>query len=68
MRCYDGVPDSKLQARIDADRWIQDRLIELGLRATYFPSEGMWMVFDKDHKAVTGFHSTLAEAANAAVP
>ena len=64
MRCYNGCPDSVLQAKLDADALIRKRLNHMGMRATYFPMEQKYMVFH-GLSPVTKFHSTLQEAANA---
>ena len=47
MRCYDGCPDSELQAVIDAEYAAEQRLRELCPEAhcTYFPSPGVYQVW-----------------------
>lgn len=67
MRCYNGCPDKELQAFIGAKQKAHDRLKKAGLRATFFPAEGQYMVFDSQHRAVTGFFDTVQEAASAAL-
>lgn len=64
MRCYNGCPDSQLQAYLDNQKRLHKELAKLGATATYFPEEQKWMVF-KNHKAVTTFHSELAGAVHA---
>lgn len=66
MRCYDGAPDSELQALLDGKDRCHKRLAKAGLKATYFPMEGKWMVF-KGHHAVTVFHTDLFSATHAAM-
>lgn len=64
MRCYNGCPDSELQAHLDEQTRLHKVLERLGARATYFPAEGAWMVF-KDHWPKTEFCSSLAGAVHA---
>lgn len=66
MRCYNGCPDKELQALIDDMKLASKELAAIGARATYFPMEHKWMVFS-DNKAITGFHDTKRQAANAAL-
>lgn len=66
MRCYNGAPDSELQAFLDDSELASQQLAAVGMRATYFPMEGQWMVFRGLH-AVTGFYPTKRGAANAAL-
>lgn len=66
MRCYNGCPDSELQAILDDNELASKELAAIGARATYFPMEQKWMVF-KDYKAITEFHNTKRQAANAAL-
>lgn len=67
MRCYNGQPDKDLQALLDDLRKAGEELAAVGLRATYFPMEGKWMVFDKNHRPIDGFHSSKRDAADAAM-
>ncbi len=62
MRCYDGCPDKELQAVLDAASNAHAELRTKGLRATYFPMEGKWMVF-KDVQPVSEFKNTVVECA-----
>ena len=64
MRCYDGCPDSEYQAHLDDEAKASEELSKIGARATYFPMEGMWMVF-KDYKAISGFYPSKRAAASA---
>lgn len=57
MRCYDGCPDDELQALIDDEVKASKELARHGMRATYFPMEGKYMVF-QGLKPITGFHSS----------
>lgn len=66
MRCYNGCPDSELQALLDDQALATKQLAAIGARATYFPMEQKWMVF-KDYEAITEFHNTKRQAANAAL-
>lgn len=66
MRCYNGCPDSELQAFLDDQALATKELAAIGARATYFPMEQKWMVF-KDYEAITEFHNTKRQAANAAI-
>lgn len=65
MRCYNGCPDSKLQAWIDEQSRLHKELERLDVRATYFPSEERWMIFDRNHQSVGEFHATLDGAVHA---
>lgn len=67
MRCYDGCPDEELQAVLDAKFEAHKQLADAGLRATYFPMEGQWMVFDTGFNPVTGFCDSVLEAADTAL-
>ena len=64
MRCYNGCPDSELQAVHDANADAKKRLKDAGASATYFPMEQKWLVF-KGNRPVGEFKSTILEAANA---
>lgn len=64
MRCYNGCPDSKMQAVIDDQMKATKELEDIGATVTYFPMEEKWMAF-KDNQAITSFHGTKREAANA---
>ena len=66
MRCYNGCPDDELQALLDDKALATKQLAAIGARATYFPTEQKWMVF-KDYEAITEFHETKRQAANAAI-
>lgn len=55
MRCYNECPDKELQAVIDDDKAARGELAAMGVRAVYFPSEEMFMGFDAEYRAVTGF-------------
>ena len=66
MRCYNGCPDKELQALLDDQALATKELAAIGARATYFPMEQKWMVF-KDYEAITEFHDTKRQAANAAL-
>lgn len=61
MRCYNGCPDSGLQAKIDSRVAAEKRLVRRGMRAVYFPAEGMYLVFKGFHP-VTEFHNSVEEA------
>lgn len=65
MRCYDGCPDSELQAWIDARIDARKRLAAVNPRAhiTYFPYEAMYSVW-LDHTQITNDHDDLICAAN----
>lgn len=66
MRCYNGCPDSDLQKILDDATLAHKQLAARGVRATYFPAEAAWMVF-KDYKPITGFYSSVRNAANAVI-
>ena len=66
MRCYNGCPDSALLSFLNDLALATEELKTIGARATYFPMEQKWMVF-KDNKAITEFHETKRQAANAAL-
>lgn len=66
MRCYNGCPDSELQALIDDSAKATQELKAIGAHATYFPVEDQWMVF-KDYQPLTGFHGTKRQATNSAL-
>ena len=42
MRCYNGCPDSELQALIDHRKALKDEAKSLGYRLTWYPSEERW--------------------------
>lgn len=67
MRCYDGCPDSELQALLDDARRASRELEAAGLRATYFPVEQGWMVFRDLTPISTNFYPTKRAAADAAL-
>jgi hypothetical protein len=68
MRCYNGCPDSELQALLDAQARARAELQAKlpGASATYFPMEEKWMVF-RDLQPLTGFKDTLIAAVAAAI-
>lgn len=67
MRCYDGCPDKEYQALLDGRALARKRLAAVGLRATYFPLESMYMVFDSNFLPFGPFYNSLADAAEAAI-
>lgn len=67
MRCYNGAPDSELKAFLDDCELAERQLAAADMRATYFPMEGKWAVFNGRHMAVTGFFPTKRSAADAAL-
>lgn len=64
MRCYNGCPDSQLQAWLDEQKRLHAELAGMGIKATYFPAEERWMGF-KQYLPVTEFHTTLAGVVHA---
>jgi len=66
MRCYNGCPDSELQALLDDAKKAGEELAKKGMRAVYFPAEGAWMVF-KNLAPVTDFHYSKRSAADTAL-
>lgn len=64
MRCYDGCPDKELQAVIDDNKAAREALAGMGVRAVYFPGEEMFMGFDTEHRAVTGFCRSVRAVLN----
>lgn len=72
MRCYNGCPDDELAAVWKANDDAHAALAAAGLKATYFPLEGKWMVSTRldsgvPWREVTGFHNTLVEAVRVAL-
>lgn len=67
MRLYNGCPDDELKAYWERQANISKELGKVGLRATYFPMEEKWMVFDKNSLPVTDFYETKQQAADAAL-
>lgn len=67
MRCYNGCPDKEYQALLDGRALARKRLAVIGLRDTYFPLEGMYMVFDSNFLPFGPFHPSLTDAAEAAI-
>ena len=63
MRCYNGCPDAELQSSIDANIDASKRLRAVGANVTYFPAEGMWLVF-RDNRPIGNFHESKVVAAN----
>lgn len=63
MRCYDGCPDSELQALIDAKIKARKEIESLGYTVTYFPMEDKWMAF-KNYLPATKFHNSIIEIAS----
>lgn len=57
MRCYDGCPDSELQALIDRDKSLLKtiRKIEPEAHCTYFHRDEQWQVH-KWGNPLSGFH------------
>lgn len=61
MRCYNGCPDTELQAVWDAKADMRKKLDamanSLGASAyvTYFPLEGKWLAFS-NYKMISGFN------------
>jgi hypothetical protein len=45
VRCYNGCPDSALQAVLDSRSRAHDALAQMGARATWYPVEQKYMVF-----------------------
>lgn len=66
MRCYNGCPDSALQAFLDDQRKASEELAAIGCHATYFPMEEKWVVF-KGNRPITPFLDTKRAAADAAL-
>ena len=60
MRCFNGCPDDKLKAYLDEQTRLHKEIEALGVLPTYFPMEEMYMGFDKNYRAVTEFHPSLA--------
>jgi hypothetical protein len=68
MRCYNGCPDSALQALLDAKRKAHEELraVDPGARATYFPVEEEWSVW-KDNRQIGSSSPSLFAAINNAI-
>jgi hypothetical protein len=62
MRCYDGCPDSQLQALIDRSNEAKRVIETLGASVTYFPMEGQFMAF-QHYKPISRFHRSRAGVA-----
>ena len=52
MRCYNGQPDSDLQARLDHDATVRAAIVALGYSVTYFPEGEFYQAFDARHLQV----------------
>lgn len=61
MRCYNGQPDSKLQAFLDEQTRLRAAIQARGYSVTYFPNGEFWQAFDDArHLPATSECSTLA--------
>ena len=70
MRCYDGCPDSELQALIDHKAALRKKVTERygpGARVTYFPMEGAYRVYSADHKPLGVMSPSMDVAVNSAL-
>lgn len=65
MRCYNGCPDSALQALLDDSERATKQLAAIGARATYFPVEQGWLVFRDLERLTDNFQPTKRAAADA---
>lgn len=65
MRCYNGCPDSELQALLNANAEAHKRLNAVDERysVTYFPNGGFWQVF-LDNIQVGAEHQSLIHTVN----
>lgn len=60
MRCYNGCPDTELQALLDENDRLRAEIIRRGFWVTYFPNGEFFQVFNASHLPVTGEHKTLS--------
>lgn len=65
MRCYNGCPDSALQAVLDEASRLRAAIEARGYSVTYFPNGEFYQAFDKRHLQVTGECRTLADVERA---
>lgn len=64
MKCYNGCPDSYLQAEIDARDKIRQAIIDLGFTVTYFPYGEFYQAFTIDYRLASAEHKSLAGVLN----
>lgn len=67
MRCYNGAPDTELQALLDYRAALRRQLETRGARICYFPMEQMWQVYSTDHKPLGVMSESFEEACNSAM-
>ena len=67
MRCYDGCPDSKLQALIDERERLRKQLSAYDARCVYFPVEQAYQVWQGLHPVTSRMYSTASIAMRAAI-
>lgn len=69
MRCYDGCPDSELQAHMDAIAAEKKRLADRipGARCVYFPNGEFYQCFNANHLAISAECKTLFGAVQLAL-
>lgn len=58
MRCYNGCPDSQLQAHLNLQAELRKQITELGFSVTWFPSGEFYQAF-KDYRIASKEHSSL---------
>jgi hypothetical protein len=58
MRCYNGCPDSALQAHLDSQAETRRKIVALGYTVTWFPSGEFYQAF-KDYRVASSEHKTL---------
>lgn len=58
MRCYNGAPDSQLQAKIASREAARKRLLLRGITVTYFPAEGKFLCFS-EYKPIGDFQDSV---------
>lgn len=61
MRCYNGCPDSALQAVLDEQARIRAAIQARGCSVTYFPMGEFYQAFDSRHLQVGPECRTLAD-------
>lgn len=65
MRCYNGCPDTELQALIDDNARIRAAAEVRGFHITWFPMGEFYQAFDSNHRPVTGECGSLPEVERA---
>jgi hypothetical protein len=59
FKCYDGAPNTALRNYLKRQEDIRNQLKSMGYRATYFPVEEQYMLFDSNCKIMSDFIWTL---------